>query len=300
MSHVVIASALNLRSEPQVRPGNRLAVLVQGSPVDVLDDREGDWWQVQARPDGAEVMGFVAARHLAAAVAAPDPEKTVGLRVHLAALPPRARRDHAGARAFPLNEPGQPGRDGTTPAQRAAALDRIIDWLDVEHSPRYLREGSATFCNIYAYDLCYLAGAYLPRVFWHADVLPQVLAGQPVPVRYGQTVSELNANALHEWLQRFGPQLGWRRSFNFDQAQAAANAGEIAVLVAQRVERNQSGHIVVLVPERAQIQALRDPTGKVLRPVTSEAGATNRQRSVPPSQWWTAAKFREWALWLHP
>jgi hypothetical protein len=43
----VVATALNLRSTPEVAPTNRLAVLPQGTIVEKLNDTAvADWWAV--------------------------------------------------------------------------------------------------------------------------------------------------------------------------------------------------------------------------------------------------------------
>lgn len=301
MSHRVSATALNLRSEPRVRNGNRLAVLDQGTPVTRLADADNGWWRVRAILDGTEVDGYVASRYLVPVDdATPIAPASAELRVHMPVTAATSgARARASRHAYPLNEPGQPRRTAATSAGRVTELNAIADWLDVERSARYQRTPGKTYCNIYAYDVCYLAGVYLPRVFWKSEALARVLAGAAVPVVYGQTVGELNANALFDWLTQFGPRLGWRRSFSFDEAQAAANEGEVVVLAAQQVDLNQPGHIVIVLPETPAAPARRNPLGVVVRPVTSEAGAHNVKRAAPASAWWTASKFRQWALWRH-
>src|SRR5690606_32854345 len=88
--------------------------------------------------------------------------------VHLAR---RGRRGLAGQRAAPLIERPELA-PGTTPLER---IRQTLAWCDVERSPRWLKEqresGIATFCNVYAYDVCELLrdanlAGYLPRVWW--------------------------------------------------------------------------------------------------------------------------------------
>ncbi|MCB1037155.1 MAG: hypothetical protein KDD47_25225 [Acidobacteria bacterium] len=195
-THRVASTALNLRSEPQVRPGNRLAVLPFHQAVEKVAELDGSWWQVKVELHGAEGEGFVAFRFLEALPAAPLPEEgeaplvAPGILppVHLRENRPEITRGDTHGRAFPLGEPGRPGRGSADPGTRAAELSAILDWLDVENSPRYQPTSSSTYCNIYAHDVCYLAGVYLPRVWWTGGALLRLQAGEDVPVRYGETV----------------------------------------------------------------------------------------------------------------
>ena len=69
--------------------------------------------------------------------------------------------------ALSLNEPGQPGRNGATAADRCAQLAAIIDWLAVDKPGhmRYRPTSTSTFCNIYAHDYCFLGRSLsAPRV----------------------------------------------------------------------------------------------------------------------------------------
>jgi hypothetical protein len=105
--------------------------------------------------------------------------------VHLKAT---GRRDSTAGRANPLGERYQPSR--------AAGLDGIVRYLNVESSIRYARTPDTTYCNIYAHDYCTLSGVYLPRVWWTAKAVDRFAAGGTVPVKYGETVAEVNANGL--------------------------------------------------------------------------------------------------------
>jgi hypothetical protein len=123
-------------------------------------------------------------------------------------------------------------------------------------------------------------------------------AGKPVPVKYDDSVRELNANSLHDWFADFGGQFGWRRAADLDQAQQAANAGGIGVIVAQRTDLNRSGHIVIVVPEIAPASAKRSD-GRVQLPLQSQAGAANSCCSCGTSRWWVGQQFRSFGLWVH-
>jgi hypothetical protein len=177
------------------------------------------------------------------------------------------------------------------PAERSAeALNRIIDWLAVEKSRRYRAGRGATFCNIYACDVAYLAGAYLPRVWWTKKAITGLLSGKKVAPRYGITLAELNANALHDWLLEHGGRFGWKRAGSLGELQACADRGGVAVICARRADPSRSGHIAVVAPQ-GPLRARRDPSGLVTMPVLSQAGAINYRRLVPPRPWWGKPKF---------
>ena len=80
--------------------------------------------------------------------------------------------------------------------------------------PTLRSEDGPTWCNIYATDYCYLAGLYLPRVWWTAKALAAIVQGNTPPVAYDQTVRETRADDLYQWLLDSGAQFGWRRVFD--------------------------------------------------------------------------------------
>jgi hypothetical protein len=296
----VSATALNLRAEPVIKPSNRLATLPNGHEVERLAVApDGRWWKVRTVLNGATVEGFVASEHLTPVTefSAP-PGFTRLVAVHLAEGRPNVTRDSlGGAYAFPLGEPGQPRRNGTNAAQRAAALGQIVEWLDVERKKRYQPKGGSTYCNIYAHDYCYLAGAYLPRVWWRPRSIAELMQGHSVSPLYGTTVAEINANGLFDWLTEFGPDFGWKRTFSLDELQGAANDGGVALICAKRKDLNRSGHITAVVPESDTHRATRSG-GAVTVPLQSQAGVKNY--SYKPLKWWTNEKFRSYGFFTHP
>lgn len=219
------------------------------------------------------------------------------LAVHLTANTP-VTRDNI-SRAYALNEPDLPSRDMTDPNTKVKSIQEIIDWLDVEESARYQRTGSSTFCNIYAYDYCYLNGAYLPRVWWNQDALEKVRSGQDIRAVYETTVHELNANALYDWFEAFGEEFGWAKTDDVNQLQHSANYGLVAIIVAKRTNTGRSGHITAVVPEIGDFRAKRDENGQVIIPVESQAGAYNYEYVVKSNQWWMKEKFSHRSFWVH-
>src|SRR5690606_15025632 len=148
---------------------------------------------------------------------------------------------HSTGRAFPIGEANRPTRKPGATTESLRSHHDILDWLDVESNVRYRAGGGFTYCNIYAYDFCYLSGVYLPRVWWTEETLCKLWHGQDSRAVYGSTVSELNANRLFDWLLHFGTDFGWIRIFDPNSLQQEANAGKVAVICAQRKDINYSG-----------------------------------------------------------
>jgi hypothetical protein len=303
MAHVVSATSLNLRSAPRVAPNTRVATLPQGHRVDKVADAATGWWKVRTTLNGTALVGFVASQHLTDdADAAPAPSTAPAVpavpAVHLQENRPDIKRSTTSGRAYPLGEPDRPQRSGPSAQDRVRQLNEIVRYLNVETHARYQKTTKTTFCNIYACDFCYLAGVYLPRVWWTPKALVDLAAGKAVAAKYGDTVRELNANALHDWFEDFGGQFGWRRATDLDEVQSAANAGGVGIIVAQRKELNQSGHIAVVVPEGATASARRT-AARVHLPLQSQAGLKNSCYSCGTSRWWTGDQFRSFGLWIH-
>lgn len=295
----VTASSLNLRSEPQVRPGNRLVSLPNGHTVTKLAvASDPAWWQVSTSVDGTPVTGFVARQYLQPVSSFTQAATVSGITaVHLRENWASVTRNNL-QRAYPLGEPGRPRRQGATPQALAASLHNIINWLGVDARARYAPNSTSTYCNIYAHDYCYLAGVYIPRVWWTRSAIQRLAQGGAVAPQYGVTVSELNANSLYNWFVEYGTHFGWQRTFDLNQLQNAANQGGIGIIVAQRSNLNYSGHITAVVPETGQRQALRNAAG-VTRPLQSQAGRSNFKYGMLPSSWWVGPGFAHHGFWTH-
>lgn len=289
----VETDGLNLRSEPSARRRSSiLAVLPRGHAVRKVGEAAEGWWSVTTDLGGRSARGFVASRFLSTASESEDPPSHQG-RVPQVHMPGgKGRRNLEGARAYPLGE--APPRDGRSDA---AWLRRVVDYLSVQTSARYQPRQGTTFCNIYAYDFCYLAGSYLPRVWWSDRAISDLASGGRVPVSYGATVHELNANALYEWLLDWGADFGWVRTVSLSDLQEAANSGRVSVICARRKDRNRSGHIAAVVPETRAFKASRRDAG-VVSPVQSQAGASNHEYWVSEKAWWTGAQFDSFGFWF--
>jgi peptidoglycan hydrolase-like protein with peptidoglycan-binding domain len=188
---------------------------------------------------------------------------------------------------------------------RIANQYAVVETLDVKESKRYekvkkLKKGKwswSTYCNIYAYDVVTAMGGYLPRVWWKDKALARIRKGEKVKPVYEETVHELSANALTDWMYEFGSQYGWRKEEDITAAQDAANQGKLIILLAANVNPRASGHVSVLMPESKQIQAVRE-NNKVVGVVQSQAGATNFKLDNHRKQWWKDKKHTLGAAWI--
>ncbi|MCY1420665.1 hypothetical protein D9M71_362940 [compost metagenome] len=309
-THQVVPLELNLRSAPQVAAATWRATLYQGSKVEIVNTLADGWVQVRTLISHTLREGFVAQRYLAPLPVSrggfdpveQDPPEQPIPPVHLQRNLKTITRASEDGRAYPLGESRRPQRKAGKPEARAAQLLKIIDYLDcasLAHR-RYKAGPGSTCCDVYACDYCDLAGVYLPRVWWTGRALQRMAHGASVMVAYGQSVRELNANALYDWLEDYGSLFGWYRELDLTTLQAAANAGEVCLAVARHKDLNLAGHIAMVVPEQPERQARRDATGSVTRPVESYASANRRKFAVSRSAWWQEDLYRAFAFWRHP
>jgi predicted chitinase len=309
-SHVVTASNLNFRSQPVISSATKIASLNQGTKVEKIADAPGGWLKIRVLLNGETREGYVAGKYLQPlehAPAEPTPvpqEATIDFEihpVHLAENRTDITRRRNGGWAFPLGEADRPGRSDGDTANRANSVLKIINYLDSENEQhlRYQPKPSITYCNIYAYDFCYLAGVYLPRVWWTDKSLLQIKDDVAVPVEYAKTVREMNANMLLDWFADYGALFGWKRVFDLDVLQAAANSGEVCIIVGQHTNLNHSGHITVVAPEHDGFSASRSSAGDVSRPLESQAGRINYRFFVNTQRWWLGSSFRNHGFWRH-
>ncbi|HEU4552832.1 MAG TPA: hypothetical protein VFS25_08360 [Chitinophaga sp.] len=297
MTQYRVKTALRLRSAAAIEPGNIIAVLPQDTLVtETTGPQAMGWVFVNTTLSGRQLQGFVSSAYLdAVAPDLPDITAAAVQEVHMQTAQSISRSRTSG-RSYPLNEPNMPMRTGTDALTKANQLWQIINFLDVVKSPRYLPANKQTFCNIYAYDYCYLAKAYLPRVWWSGKALTRLAKGETVPVTYGDTINEITANGLYNWFNDFGDDFGWQRMFDLTAFQEEVNKGKVGIIVAQRTVLSLSGHIVAVIPEDAANKAIR-VGGQVTMVLQSQAGAKNK-RAVT-SQWYLSSKFRGFGCWLH-
>ena len=171
---VDVTTTLNLRSKAVVSPSTRLATLTDGMRVmKVADADKPGWWRVRVVVRNRLMEGYVSSKYLvplSPKAAAADPTPTASPidfeipPAHLKENNRASTRAKTETWAYPLGEPDMPRRTGKTAATKSKQLLAIVNYLDPEapSHKRYQRTPGATFCNVYAYDYCYLAGVYLP------------------------------------------------------------------------------------------------------------------------------------------
>lgn len=198
-------------------------------------------------------------------------------------------------RAYPLNEQDMPTVNGIFGSTRRLQMLMLLDWLNVEHSPRYQPNGS-TWCNVYATDfMSRVSGVYLPHSYWTTNAIVEMMrTGKVPPVLYDNTVTELSANGLYDWLNKNGTKYGWIRTNDPAFAQGIVNSGGAGV-VSARVDG--IGHVSVIVPETLVHQALRS-NGRIVAPAQSQAGAVNHK--FFSRAWWAGrSDVKAWAFFVH-
>jgi hypothetical protein len=306
---------LNMRTQPERDPANpHKFVMPQGLPDGQAVRAVGSppvngFLEVETNLAGALLRGFVSVAFLkkASPAALPDvvqpaatPPSNAPPAVYMPRKPGVVTRRSEPANALSLNEAGAPSRSGATPAELCDELGQIIRWLAVDDPThlRYRPHDGSTFCNIYAHDYCFLAGAYIPRVWWTPSALMTIARGAVAAPNYGATIEEVRANGLFRWLRDFGADFGWRQTGTLTKLQQAANQGGIGLIVARRTDDGRPGHIVAIPPETDTQRADRDSTGEVVTPLQSQAGAKNFQYGRPRA-WWQDPRFAEAAFWIH-
>lgn len=237
-------------------------------------------------------------------------------------LLPNGRLDGRGSRAHPLAEEIV-GYFGDTNIDEPHELaSSLIEYLDVEHTQRYRPQDGSTYCNIYATDYVYAwsllgwgeppkrtekigdrivfyGGCYLPRVWWYDAALEDILRGkEPHPV-YAQTVREMNANSLHNWMYEHGAGFGWTVTQDPDVLQNGVDRFGLGVIIGRRRPnaegRRYSGHISVVVPQGTNGRHATIVEGLVGVPLQSQAGSTNRALGVG-GQWWRERRFDSYVM----
>ena len=161
-----------------------------------------------------------------------------------------------------------------------------------------------TYCNIYAYDVVTAMGGYIPRVWWDKAYEKKAISalenGTSFDTKavYGQDIThEMNANSLTEWMHDIGDKYyGWDKA-DMNTAQAAANNGQIAIILAKKKD-GSSGHVNVIMAERDQLAAQRNSEGIVEKPLQSQAGGSNFKHKVHSSKWWAGSSYEKGGAWV--
>lgn len=220
----------------------------------------------------------------------------------------------------------------------AATQYAVIYTLNPEGSERYRKKENKTYCNIYAYDVVYALGGYIPRLWWKdwrpniqdrirngATQIPaetykdMARCGQTLDDVYAflynedgflDTVEEMTANQIFDWMNEWGIQIGWRKLSNSTQAQQEANRGKIVVIVGANENRALSGHISVVVSKRGLNE--EEPTNQSINHETdnstisglsqTQAGDENHLHLEPEetgSDWWIDSTMTPGEFWVY-
>jgi hypothetical protein len=302
MSKFITTASLNLRRQPQIIKGNVLGVMPPDTVVEEINpDVQAGFRQIKTRLANILVEGFASQKYLEL-TDLPLSEIEEHLPIPAVHYPPRNRviNRNGIARVYPLNEPGLIKidlRNVHDDAERRKSIHNLLNYLDVERSARYAPDSSSTFCNIYAYDIAYCLGTYLPRVWWTSDAIVKIQQQVNVPIQYDKTVTEFTANRIADWFEKYGEVFGWQRLFDLTAFQSEVNKGQLGILVAQRVNMNNPGHIVAVVPEIPMHEAKRN-SGIVVVPLQSQAGRNNKKYTVANAWWEDTSRFKKFGYWL--
>jgi|GEM_PF-1375241 len=145
----------------------------------------------------------------------------------------------------PTAPPGMPLTPAITndaSSRSAANYAAVISQFNVEHNPRYAvnQKGRGdTYCNIFVWDVTRAMRAEIPHYY-------NARTGEPMQ-RGDAGASEMNANAMYDWLKTHGQTYGWRE-VSAEEAQRLANAGHPVVTALKRPGAH--GHVQVVCPSR--------------------------------------------------
>jgi hypothetical protein len=211
-----------------------------------------------------------------------------------------SRLDSAEEKIHPMMDESISFRDISNFETKIKSLRRLIEQLNVIKSIRYQRTEDDTYCNVYAYDYCYFAGVYLPRIWWTDNALTKILNGQDVKPIFEKTVDHIYSSAIHDWFLKWGASFGWKRMYDLDAIQHKVNTeGGVAIICAKRKIVGLSGHIVPIVPETDKKKAFRE-NGIVVYPLQSQAGKLNYNYFAKARKdWWNHERYSSHVFYYH-
>ena len=183
-----------------------------------------------------------------------------------------------------------------------ANIYNVVDTLDVENNSLYKKGGGKTYCNIYAYDVVTAMGGYLPRVWWTSAYEKEFVKAADKgltydkAVKYADTVREMNANSLTKWMAHIGKKyFGWEKAADMKTAQAAADSGQLVIILAANKVSTRSGHVNVILPQTEQRKAKTE--NNEFLPLQSQAGGSNFKHKAHYA-WWKDANHKDGAAWI--
>lgn len=148
----------------------------------------------------------------------------------------------SGALTAPPSVPVSPGITSDSSGRSAGRYSAVINQFCVETNPRYAvnQKGRGdTYCNIFVWDVTSAMNAEIPHYY-------NAKTGEPMN-RGDENASEMNANAMFDWLKEYGGEYGWKE-VTAEEAQSLANAGRPVVTALKRPGAH--GHVQVVCPSK--------------------------------------------------
>lgn len=152
------------------------------------------------------------------------------------------RQSVPGALTAPPCVPVSPGITGDSSIRTPERYACVINQFGVETNPRYAvnQKGRGdTYCNIFVWDVTSAMNAEIPHYY-------NAKTGEPMK-RGDENASEMNANAMFDWLKEHGGEYGWRE-VTAGEAQNLANSGRPVVTALKRPGAH--GHVQVVRPSK--------------------------------------------------
>lgn len=154
----------------------------------------------------------------------------------------------------------QPHYENVAGKRGNKAYNTVINQFEVATNPRYKKTSSATYCNIFGWDVMSAMNVDLPH--WIKNNKPAT--------SNTKGATEMNANATYNWMLNYGKKnYGWKE-VTAKEAQNRANKGYPTVGIYKNPNGKRSGHIVVIRPETSSYKY-----SSAKGPVIAQAGSSN-------------------------
>lgn len=181
----------------------------------------------------------------------------------------------------PKSKENLPHYENKVGSRSSNVYNSVIDQFNVTSNNRYRRTSSATYCNIFAWDVMSAMNVVLPH--WIKNNAP---ANSTVRGAY-----EINVNSTCVWMNNYARQYGWR-TVNASEAQSRANSGYPTIAIWKNPS-GKSGHIAVVRPE-GNGYSYSSSKG----PVIAQAGANN-YNCTNVSGGFGSSKMNAIVYWTH-
>jgi hypothetical protein len=282
MRYRVVASLMSLRDFPASN-SNVIAQIPFMHTLKLIEKLDADWLKVRLL--NTSIEGYALSSDLE--LIDETTQKISEIEIPNFELGVKASLDSKEETYKPIPDPTIPYRDLTSPDTKRSSIEKLIHKLNVSENFRYQKDEADTYCNVYAFDFCFFARVYVPRLRWTDLAIEQLEKGQEVPLVFDETVKALYSNYCYDWFVASSEKFGWKRIHDADELQLKVNEnGGVGVLIAKRFIIHKSGHIVVVVPETETEKAFR-VDGKVVYPLQSQAGLNNYNYfSENRKDWW--------------